>query len=280
MWTDGTMELPEATNELINSRGNQAVTTKKYVDDQIGLALTTGMDYKGDYNAATDTPSLDGTTPITGIKIGDTYTVTTSGLFFDQTVESGDTLIARQDSPTLVDHWVIVQTNMTPQSILAALLTVDGAGSLLDADLLDGQHGSYYLPASTVIDEDNMISNSDTRVPTQQSVKSYVDGKVSPLVSFSTSATTPNQIADINSSTTYRTVKYIVSITSGTSYQSCELLVCHNGTTAKVTEYANIYTGSALSTFDADLSGGSIRLLVTPVNAITTYKILKTMIEV
>jgi len=280
MWMDGTMELPVATNELITSRGNQAVTTKKYVDDQIGLAITTGMNYKGGYDAALDTPSLDGVTPITGIKIGDTYTVTTGGLFFDQTVETGDTLIARQDSPTTVNHWVIAQANMTPQSILAALLTVDGASSGLDADLLDGQHGSYYLPTSVVIDEDNMISNSDTKVPTQQSVKAYVDGKVPPIVTFTTSTTTANQIADTNSSTTYRTIKYIVSITSGTAYQSCELLVCHDGTTAKVTEYANIYTGSTLSLFDADILSGSIRLLVTPVNATTTYKILKTMIEV
>jgi hypothetical protein len=32
--------------------------------------------------------------------------------------------------------------------ILNALLTVDGSGSGLDADLLDGQHGSYYAPTA------------------------------------------------------------------------------------------------------------------------------------
>lgn len=31
---------------------------------------------------------------------------------------------------------------------LSAIETVDGVGSGLDADLLDGQHGAYYLPAS------------------------------------------------------------------------------------------------------------------------------------
>lgn len=36
----------------------------------------------------------------------------------------------------------------TPATILTDILTVDGAGSGLDADLLDGQHGAYYLPAS------------------------------------------------------------------------------------------------------------------------------------
>jgi hypothetical protein len=34
---------------------------------------------------------------------------------------------------------------LTAAQVLALLLTVDGSGSALDADLLDGQHGPYYL---------------------------------------------------------------------------------------------------------------------------------------
>lgn len=37
----------------------------------------------------------------------------------------------------------------TAADVRAKLLTVDGAGTGIDADLLDGQHGSYYLPAAT-----------------------------------------------------------------------------------------------------------------------------------
>lgn len=39
-------------------------------------------------------------------------------------------------------------TDQTAAQILTAIKTVDGSGSGLDADLLDGQHGSYYYPAS------------------------------------------------------------------------------------------------------------------------------------
>ena len=38
--------------------------------------------------------------------------------------------------------------DQTPTELLTAIKTVDGAGSGLDADLLDGQQGSYYYPAS------------------------------------------------------------------------------------------------------------------------------------
>ena len=39
--------------------------------------------------------------------------------------------------------------DQTASEILTAVKTVDGSGSGLDADLLDGQQGSYYQPAST-----------------------------------------------------------------------------------------------------------------------------------
>lgn len=51
------------------------------------------------------------------------------------------------DVPTRADgdaRWLL-QTGYTAADVLAKLLTVDGAGSLLDADLLDAQSGAYYL---------------------------------------------------------------------------------------------------------------------------------------
>jgi hypothetical protein len=61
-------------------------------------------------------------------------------------------------------------------------------------------------------------------------------------------------------------------ITSGTEYQVVEIMIIHDGTTAYLNTYSDVKTGANLSTFDADISGGFIRLLVTPTNAVTTYK--------
>ncbi len=44
----------------------------------------------------------------------------------------------------------IKSSQYTASDVLAKLLTVDGNGSSLDADLLDGQHGSYYTNASNL----------------------------------------------------------------------------------------------------------------------------------
>jgi hypothetical protein len=87
-------------------------------------------------------------------------------------------------------------------------------------------------------------------------------------------------VIDAIATTAARTVKYLVQATSGSDYHSTEILVLHNGTTAYLTEYATIYSGASLATFDADVSGGNLRLLVTPVNAATTIKVVRTTVNV
>lgn len=97
---------------------------------------------------------------------------------------------------------------------------------------------------------------------------------------LTTSATTALQVVSSDSATDYRSVSYNVQITSATAYQSCSINVIHDGTTTYIVEYGDITTGAILASFDADISGGLIRLLTTPVNAATTYKVIKTLIDI
>src|SRR5262245_18160644 len=59
----------------------------------------------------------------------------------------------------------------TPAEILAKLLTVDGAGSGLDADFLDGQHGTFYL--------DRANHTGSQSIDTVSGLQAALDGKVS-----------------------------------------------------------------------------------------------------
>jgi hypothetical protein len=52
--------------------------------------------------------------------------------------------------PTNTTYFAPVNDSDTAASVLAKMLTVDGADSLLDADKLDGQEGAYYSPATHV----------------------------------------------------------------------------------------------------------------------------------
>jgi hypothetical protein len=90
-------------------------------------------------------------------------------------------------------------------------------------------------------------------------------------VTATTSATSQVSIATF-AAATYRSAKYYVQMTSASNYHVAEIMVIHNGTTASMVQYGDIYTTASAGTFDADISGGNVRLLFTPAIAATTVK--------
>ena len=127
--------------------------------------------------------------------------------------ESGIT-VTYEDSDGTLDFSVASQTDNNFTTTLKNKLdgieasadvtdatNVNAAGAVMNSD-------STTASMSFVIDEDNMSSNSATKVPTQQSVKAYVDSEVSSLVDAAPGALdTLNELAsaindDANFSTT------------------------------------------------------------------------------
>jgi hypothetical protein len=52
----------------------------------------------------------------------------------------------------------------------------------------------------------------------------------------------------------------------------------HDGTNAYITVYGEMFTGVSLTTISVAIVGSNVELQVTPTNAITTYKVTKTLI--
>lgn len=73
--------------------------------DIVGL-----LDFKGGYDAATNTPDLD--VAPSGVLKGDVYVVTVAGNFFTEAVEVGDMIFAEVDSASSLGDWVTVQNNI------------------------------------------------------------------------------------------------------------------------------------------------------------------------
>ena len=100
------------------------------------------------------------------------------------------------------------------------------------------------------------------------------------IVTASTSTTSQTAIHTLSASS-YRSVEYMIQATQGSNYHVTKVLAIHNGTLAYPTEYGTIYTNGSLGAFDVDISGGNMRLLVTPASSSsTTYKIKFTAIKV
>lgn len=95
-----------------------------------------------------------------------------------------------------------------------------------------------------------------------------------------TTTNSANQVLDLFSTALYRSVKYQVQVTSSTDYQISELLLIHDGTNSYITEYGLLTTNAILMNYDTDISGGSVRLLISPTNNDNTIKFTKTSIVV
>ena len=121
---------------------NTDAANKLYVDQQLagsGLLL-----FQGGYNASTNTPDLD-SSPSSSIKKGWSYVVTADGSFFTEQVRVGDLLIAQQDAPTTLAHWVTVQSNID----LASTTTV-GLASFSSADFAVSAAGAVTIKTGGV----------------------------------------------------------------------------------------------------------------------------------
>ena len=140
------------------------------------------------------------------------------------------------------------------------------------------------VSGTAIVDEDNMASNSDTKIPTQQSVKAYVDNELNnvdadtldgqegafyqnasnltgsasgitsvtvnsimTVVSTTVTVATAGQTAvDSFSTSSFRAAKYIISVsdTDDSTFATTEALVVHNGTAASLTQFGDVTVGS------------------------------------
>ena len=174
------------------------------------------------------------------------------------------------------------------------------------------------VSGTAIVDEDNMASNSDTKIPTQQSVKAYVDNELNNVdaelldgqegsfyqnasnltgAASGITSVTVNSIMTVVSTTvtvatagttavdefavgTFRAAKYIIMVSDAddTTYATTEALVVHSGTAASLTQFGDVTVGSGTApdpVLDADISGGNCRLLVTTNSNQQTIKVTR-----
>jgi hypothetical protein len=101
----GRLMYDTATSRVLYDTGT-AIQTVANLNDVAGL-----LDFKGGYDASTNTPNLTVPTAGTVLK-GDFYVVTVAGSFFGVALEVGDSLIAEIDNPSTINDWVILQGNV------------------------------------------------------------------------------------------------------------------------------------------------------------------------
>ena len=164
--------------------------------------------------------------------VGGTATVSVSGYSANPQMHFASTsntfaVGVRSNSFNIADHSYIDGTNIR--------LAIDNTGRVgigVDAPLAKLQVEEYGIDTTT----------SSTTATTQVAIHSF------PIANF-------------------RSARFTIQITNSTdsTYHSTEILAIHDGTTANITEFGEVHTGSSVeATFDADVSSGNFRLLATP----------------
>ena len=132
---------------------------------------------------------------------------------------------------------------------------------------------------STVLKSGDTMSGSLTGVTTL-GVTTIQFAQTDATTNTFTTVSTAQVSVDAWPTDTYRSAKYFVQITSGSAYHIIELNLVHNGTTVFLAQYGEVLTGASLGTFDADISGATVRLLFTGANAVSTVRVLRTVMDV
>ena len=143
--------------------GNPTAPTPATGDNDTSIATTAfvkAQGYTTNTGTVTSVAISGGTTGLStsGGPITTSGTVTLAGTL---AIANGGTG-ATSAGAALTALGALASSSYTAADVLAKLVTVDGAASGLDADLLDGQHGAYYAPiASPTFTGTPVLTNAD-----------------------------------------------------------------------------------------------------------------------
>jgi len=120
-----------------------------------------------------------------------------------------------------------------------------------------------------------LIDGQVTKEKLSADIKAFTQG-------LSVSASSGGTVIDTFSGTTHRSAKYIIQVGDGAgNYETREALVVHDGTTAYITEYALVYTGSNLiGDASVNMNGNNVELTYTTNSGTADVKVISTYIDV
>jgi hypothetical protein len=99
------------------------------------------------------------------------------------------------------------------------------------------------------------------------------------VAASSTGDATQNVVAYQFATADYRSAKFLVKVAYGTHTEVSEvLLTLDTSDNVAITEYAIVGTNGSAAAVSADVSGGNVRLLVTPTNNGSTIKVMGTLL--
>lgn len=185
------------------------------------------------------------------------YTATNGQTTFTGSDDNSKTLSYRPNYISVFLNGVKLQENeYTATNNTSVILT----SSVTANDVLEIQSFStiYIVEPTVLLNYGKITSNSNT-----------------------TTAVT-STVCDTFSATEYRSAKYFIQITDNTNndYYATDATILHDGANSYISVYGEVYSNVSLATFDTDINSGDVRLLVTPITANSTIKLIRTVVKI
>ena len=268
-----TPTIPTNNNQLTNGA---AFVTSSIINSLNASNLSSGTIPDARFPSAL--PAIDGSA-LTGIAVTDNIRTNTNATFL-QNVNVSGTTTATTFIGDLTGDVTGTASNAT-LAVSAQGLTGSPNVTVTNVNAVDAIISGNLSVAGTItsLDQNDILA---TGIITASSGVDLGDPGIVTLSSdtLTTTSTSADTISSI-SATVNRSATFQVQVTRGSEYHVTTINVVHDGTNAFLSEYGTIRTGSILATFDADISGGNLRLRATPTTtASTVFKLSKTTIKV
>ena len=146
--------------DAMGSDSATKVPTQQSVVAYVASQLTSDIALKGNYNASTNSPDLDSSP--SGIKLGDHYVISAAGSLYAEALQAGDSIIAKQDNPTEIAHWITINNNIVAGTILRANLEADIIdGTKLADDAVGAEHIADIAAVVEAASDSNTFTDAD-----------------------------------------------------------------------------------------------------------------------
>ena len=274
---DNTPTIPTNNNQLTNGA---AFVTSSIINALNASNLSSGT--IPDARFPSTLPAISGAN-LTGIAVTDNIRTNTNATFLQNVNVSGTTTATTfiGDLTGDVTGDVTGTASNATLAVSAQGLTGSPSVTVTNVNAVDAIISGNLSVAGTI----TSLDQNDISVTGIMTASAGVDlGDPGVVTLSSDTLTTTSTSADTISSvsaTVFRSATFQVQVTRGTQYHMTTINVIHNGTVAFMSEYGTIRTGAVLATFDADISGGNLRLRATPTSADSTvFKLSKTTIKV
>jgi hypothetical protein len=281
---------------LVDPTSNQDAATKKYVDDEITSVngvidnLTTTDVAEGDKLYFTDTRAkTSAANLLTGAALTNiTITGDENGLTItaengvaesttDDLTEGSNNLYftderAQDAIATAIANGTQTNISVTYDDVANSISFVaeNGVDDATTDDLDEGTSNLYFTDARAV-------SALEAVVPNFTEID--INDVATQVAASSTGDAAQNVVAYQFATADYRSAKFLVKVAYGTHTELSEVLVTlDTSDNIAITEYAIVGTNGSASAISADVSGGNVRLLVTPTNNSSTIKVMGTLL--